>query len=117
MKKIPGNSLHRKIFMEYRRRCRLRKISFKLSFEDFCSLIVMDCAYCGKTPSQVRKLYPKDGSTNGIDRVDNKKGYVFSNCVAACKECNQMKTSSTLKEFLLLVKSIYEKHKAKISSF
>jgi hypothetical protein len=38
---------------------------------------------------------------NGIDRVDNEKGYLVENCVPCCFTCNSLKKSVT--------KSIIEK--------
>jgi hypothetical protein len=46
------------------------------------------CFYCGDY-SQL----------NGIDRVDNTKGYVESNVVTACKACNRAKHARTRAEF------------------
>jgi deferrochelatase/peroxidase EfeB len=37
---------------------------------------------------------------NGLDRVDNNRGYVFSNVVSCCFKCNQMKGKLSVQEFL-----------------
>jgi hypothetical protein len=42
----------------------------------------MPCYYC---KSQ------KENEVNGIDRVDNSKGYTKDNCVSCCQFCNRMK--------------------------
>lgn len=39
------------------------------------SIIGTPCTYCG---------FP----STGVDRMDNKKGHIKSNCVPCCKECN-----------------------------
>lgn len=52
-----------------------------------------DCYYCGDIPT-------------GLDRVDNDKGYLQSNCVPCCKICNQMKWGETRENFLGKVKMI-----------
>lgn len=36
---------------------------------------------------------------NGIDRVDNTKGYSIDNCVAACRRCNVAKADMTPDQF------------------
>ncbi len=37
---------------------------------------------------------------NGIDRVDNERGYLTDNTVPCCWECNDMKATSTAEEFI-----------------
>jgi len=59
-----------------------RGYSFNLQYEDFKKLVLSSCYYCG---------YKKDDEVNGIDRVDNSKGYELENCVTCCKTCNRMK--------------------------
>lgn len=36
---------------------------------------------------------------NGIDRVDNTKGYSVENCVAACRRCNVAKADMAPDQF------------------
>lgn len=36
----------------------------------------------------------------GLDRVDNTQGYLISNIVSCCKQCNQMKMDYTRSEFI-----------------
>jgi 2-iminoacetate synthase ThiH len=46
---------------------------------------------------------------NGIDRVDNDKGYLLNNCVGACKFCNFAKKQSDLigfKEWIDRIKNL-----------
>ena len=52
------------------------------------------CNYCG-------------GKTqNGIDRVDNSIGYKIENCVPCCKDCNKMKLTFSVDNFLLHIQKI-----------
>ena len=53
-----------------------------LTKEDFLELIQKCCFYC---------TYLNEEEVNGIDRIDNAKGYSKENCVSACKVCNRMK--------------------------
>lgn len=46
---------------------------------------------------------------NGIDRIDNNKGYTIDNVVPCCKMCNQAKNDYTLQEFQDWVEKIYNK--------
>jgi hypothetical protein len=60
-----------------------RNYEFTLNFEEFCELVVQPCYYCH---------YFKDSETNGIDRVDNSKGYTKENTVPCCENCNMIKS-------------------------
>jgi 5-methylcytosine-specific restriction endonuclease McrA len=53
-----------------------------LSKDDFLALSQRACFYCN---------YYDENEINGIDRIDNAKGYSKDNCVTACKVCNRMK--------------------------
>ena len=53
-----------------------------LTKDDFLNLIQKECFYC---------KYLDENEINGIDRIDNAKGYSNENCVSACKVCNRMK--------------------------
>jgi hypothetical protein len=46
---------------------------------------------------------------NGIDRVDNDKGYISDNCVPCCWKCNNMKNTMKQKDFINHIISIYKK--------
>lgn len=37
---------------------------------------------------------------NGVDRIDNNKGYEFNNCVPCCGDCNIAKHKLSLNEFI-----------------
>ena len=78
---------------------------------DFISLIFSKCNYCGIEGSM--STYPRQGEDrkwiehNGIDRVENNKGYSKENCITACKFCNSAKNTRTRQEFLDWAKSVY----------
>lgn len=97
----------------YINRCARDNIQFNLTEDEFHRLTQHDCYYCGIPPSNVQKSYKNHGDYifNGIDRVDNKKGYQLDNVVTCCKQCNFAKRTSTVDEFLSMVKRIYERHK------
>ena len=90
-----------------------------ISFEDYKRLVKQPCYYCGQEFSRVlkdiehtRKVQVSDTEVkmNGLDRVDNEKGYELNNVVPCCKDCNRMKSNKELSYFLNKVKVIYEKH-------
>ena len=85
-----------------------RGILFTLSEADFERLIIQSCIYCG---------FHSASRLNGIDRIDNNKGYILSNCIPCCKMCNVIKNMQHPFEFLDKVNGIveYYLHKRPIS--
>jgi hypothetical protein len=77
---------------------------FELSRGFAKSLLLSPCHYCGQTLSNFIRGF----SYNGIDRLDNGKGYLEENCVSCCRVCNHMKHVLTQEEFLAHVKRICE---------
>lgn len=70
------------IYNKCRRNAEKRKIDFFLSKERYMELTNSPCFYCG---------VKRSGRRMGLDRVDNKVGYVEGNLVASCKSCNYKK--------------------------
>jgi hypothetical protein len=83
-----------------------------LSFEEFQILTKQTCFYCGKEPYQILKpkCYGSQNSYtyNGVDRVDNAKGYQTENTVACCGVCNSFKSNYSQTTFLEHCKLITE---------
>ncbi len=44
---------------------------------------------------------------NGVDRLDNAKGYTLENSVPCCKHCNIAKRSMTVDEFKQWISKVY----------
>ena len=59
-----------------------RGYEMNLDFDTFSGLVSAECHYCG---------HKTEGEVNGIDRVDNSRGYSVENCVTACWKCNRIK--------------------------
>jgi 5-methylcytosine-specific restriction endonuclease McrA len=89
---------------------RKRNYEFLLTKEEFLNLTSQNCFYCGSPPSSIKKNTHNNGDYvyNGIDRIDNSKGYVLDNCVPCCKNCNRAKMSLTQEEFKTLITNIYD---------
>jgi hypothetical protein len=87
--------------------------------EYFIEICSMDCFYCDLPPQpwnvymQQDRLTTANGgkmskenldrswiNTNGIDRVDNEKGYLLNNSVPCCWGCNSMKINKNLYQWL-----------------
>jgi hypothetical protein len=98
-------------YSEYKSSAKKRGIEFCLSKEEFKKLTSANCFYCGQEPNRTRRTSKNTGEYihNGIDRVDNSKGYILGNCVSCCKECNIMKMDLSIAEFLHRIKIISER--------
>lgn len=92
------------ILSAYKRKAKRRGYSWKISKKLFFSLILKSCYYCGSTLSNLFRAHSKgyiySMSYNGIDRKDNKKGYVLGNVVPCCKHCNRAKKAMGLADFI-----------------
>jgi hypothetical protein len=86
-----------------------RNLEFELTEDEFKFLTQQKCFYCGEEPYRKKKsgklcdIYVY----NGIDRMDNLKGYVFNNCVSCCFKCNKMKMEMSKEKFIEHVLKIY----------
>lgn len=78
----------------YQRRFKTSEFETDLDEQDFSSLTLRNCYYCGVesslTPSQ----------TVGLDRIDSEKGYLKTNIVPCCAICNRMKLFYSQTEFI-----------------
>lgn len=106
----PGEKPKRDLLHGYKQSAEIRKIKFELTMKQFEELTKQNCFYCGETPLQIR-VNNKDKNDmytyNGIDRVDNKKGYLISNCVACCKICNYAKREMSKEDFSKWISKVY----------
>jgi 5-methylcytosine-specific restriction endonuclease McrA len=90
------------------------KKGFNLSLKEFEEVSRKDCFYCGESPVYRRVKYDSDSKgplyaedyLNGIDRLNNEKGYTLDNCVPACPKCNHMKSTLTKDEFIVHITKI-----------
>lgn len=102
--------LIRNIYNGYKRKM-ARGREFNLSIEDVSDIIKKNCHYCGSPPRNVKtcelKTHTKMLTYNGIDRVDNDKGYTKSNVVPCCRNCNIAKHTYSIEFFKELITNIY----------
>lgn len=92
-----------RIYSRYKSNSKSRNIDFNLTIDTFRVLISGNCHYCGIPPISIQKARnPEAGivTYNGIDRVDNTQGYVESNVVSCCYQCNLAKRDQTAERFL-----------------
>lgn len=80
----------------YRRDAVKRGYVFELTKKEFDELIIKPCYYCGREKTG-KQMYNNWGliEYTGIDRVDNGVGYVSTNVVPCCKDCNYLKKAVT----------------------
>jgi len=69
-----------------------RNIEWNLTDEKVFKLIKSKCNYCNKLIK-----------FNGIDRIDSNNAYTENNCVSCCKDCNYMKLTYSVDDFLKMV--------------
>lgn len=79
-------------FRHYVACAKRRNIVFSLTLKEFDDLTSQKCFLCGK--------HSPNKNYSGIDRMNNDKGYIKSNCVPCCEICNRLK-------YKLSVETIY----------
>jgi len=97
------------VVSDYTRRAKKKGISFELSRDRFKELIYGKCFYCAAEPSGVANRHGYNGACvyNGVDRIDNRLGYVEGNVVTCCQQCNQAKSSFSQEEFYGWISRVY----------
>lgn len=95
-----------------------RDHKWQLTNEQVRHLTKQRCYYCGVKPLQTShaEAYNGDYVHNGIDRVDNERGYTIDNVVSCCGKCNLMKRAMSLQEFRSQIITIYN-HFASAKAF
>lgn len=104
-----------KLFASYYKTARHKGIPFELSREQFFDLVGKSCYYCGNEPTNVSRTRLVEFIYNGIDRMDNSKGYTIDNCVPCCSTCNYAKRAMTQEQFRNWIKRIYINQYKKLS--
>lgn len=110
-KPLPNNQAHvNMLYSSYKRAAQERSLYFNLTMDEFRQFVESDCHYCGASPSvtYTSRNLAGEYAWNGIDRVDNTKGYEKENCVPCCSMCNLAKSSHSKEDFLNWVKRVYD---------
>jgi len=112
----PGYSaMYHQVFKGYRGSAKVRGRVFKITEKQFIKMAKKNCYYCGIPPScgpsvsalRLRKIKDVSGFRyNGVDRINNSKGYVIGNCVPCCDTCNNSKSTLPLKEWIRWIKRV-----------
>lgn len=113
----PGEVSLNLLYFELKRGAERNDRECELTPEQHKEIILQDCTYCGAKPKKFNKYLKSDGSlgetrigiksvdratvyVNTVDRIDSKIGYLLSNCVPACYQCNMSKLDWTVDEFI-----------------
>jgi hypothetical protein len=102
--------IKKRIYSTYIRTAVYRNLDFTISEEEFFNLIASKCYYCGRGPQRIAKMRGKEIPYNGIDRLDNTKGYIKGNYITCCEDCNKAKRMMSEVEFQNLIKLIYNNY-------
>ena len=109
VRRVP-DAAFRVVFRQYRDAAPKRGLSFELTEEQFRTLTTSPCHYTGRLPSHVVETEAGDSYVyNGIDRLDNTKGYTIENCVPCCSEVNYAKRALSYSDFIQLCKEVTQK--------
>lgn len=105
-----GMASFNSLFSVYRSNAIAKNIDFHITKREFKAITSKDCFYCGVAPKQEHNYTGNNGKYlhNGVDRVDNTKGYVINNCVPCCKICNYMKLQMSSLEFYNQIERIFK---------
>jgi len=79
-----------------------RDFEWSLTEDQARVLMKQNCHYCGAEPQQkIIHSHYCNGSYiyNGLDRINNSKGYTIDNVVLCCKICNYAKRTMTIEQF------------------
>ena len=99
-KEYGRNPAANKVWREYKWRAKKRMVPFEIARDVFDELTKLPCHYCGAQPATVRQYSGHEFVYNGIDRMDNGRGYVMGNVTPCCWPCNALKSNRDYKEFL-----------------
>lgn len=111
-------SSYRRLYSTYKKKAKYRNIPFSLTYDETKYLLLNNCHYCNVAPNTYSNPFVGCGLSvdrckeafvwyNGIDRVDNSRGYDPDNCVSCCAICNRMKMTLTLTDFKSQITKIY----------
>lgn len=104
----PEGWLVRCLLKRYRHNAEARGIEFRLTPEEFSSLLSQPCLYCGRVGARTLRHPSRKEITanyNGVDRL-NGGNYEAGNVAACCWRCNRVKSDMKLDEFVSLCRLV-----------
>lgn len=103
------------LYRSYKFEAKYRDLDFDLSLDEFSIMTKQNCFYCGIIPSKLTRYKQANGqyTYNGVDRVDNSRGYYVDNCVACCETCNRAKRTMSVDEFYSWIDRVFRNKQLK----
>lgn len=98
-----GHASRNELLSSYKKSARDREIVWGISDDAAFRLFAQPCSYCETPPDTFRKPNKQVNGGfwySGIDRVDNSIGYVPTNVVSCCWNCNRAKGKLSYDEFI-----------------
>jgi len=105
-RKYDTEPVYNKVITMYSINATRRGLEWKLSHLECIQLMKGTCYYCGEIASNTSKTSSQTIQYNGIDRIDNTKGYTLDNTVSCCKICNRAKSNMDYSEFMSWIQKI-----------
>lgn len=108
-KKLPfGEAAFRALVRSTKHGAERRGLTWDLTNEQVRNLSSKPCHYCGVLPAQHGTSSRCNGVYlyNGIDRIDNTKGYTIDNVTPCCDICNGAKCKMTQSDFLAWIRRL-----------
>lgn len=105
-----GEAALNKFITTTKQSAKRRGYSYSLTRGQVKKITQKNCAYCGSPPSNIIKSNSSAGDyvCNGLDRVDNTRGYELDNVVPCCTKCNLAKRVMSTEEFFDWIKKIHD---------
>lgn len=109
-KSPPGHAARKEVHKHYIRGAKRRGHEWGITYDYFCEYTQKHCYYCGIAPKQKASVGTKWSCYlyNGLDRIDNKLGYVPSNIVTCCRTCNFAKGKMSSEDFIKWVEAVFD---------
>lgn len=95
----------RTFYADYKFNAKSKKRTFNLSFKFFKNIVSKNCIYCNTAP-RLRHRKNAKFIANGIDRVNSNKGYIKTNIVSCCQDCNYAKNVLNDINFKIWIKKL-----------
>jgi hypothetical protein len=109
-----------RLYLNFKKQARRRKIHCDLSLEDYIIIVKQNCYYCNVRPTSkdvTTCTYKNKVKFNGVDRVDSNVGYLVENCVPCCYDCNIMKHTKSGDYFIKHCERVTKYQKRKMKGF
>ena len=105
----PGLAARNQVIGQYKFSARRRNLAYAISNDEMDIFLLNRCHYCNAPPSRTKSTPAGSFIYNGIDRVDNDRGYVMGNVVTCCADCNYAKRLLSYDDFITHVHLIRAK--------